>query len=245
MKVIVLIARGGPDDERGARFEPFQLEVEPGWRVLDALLHARDRLDPTLAFRASCGHGLCGSDAMLINGRERLACKTLVQDVADKDGDVIVIEPLRTLPARRDLIVDQEPFFSQHRTVKPFLMAKDEPGERERTQTPEALAAYVDGTNCILCAACYSACPVVRGGKPWLGPAAVVQAFRFDEDSRDAGFEERLPALDRPGGVWPCENKSECTRVCPRGIQVTKHINSTKRKITVFRKFRNEDIHDK
>jgi succinate dehydrogenase / fumarate reductase iron-sulfur subunit len=174
---------------------------------------------------------------MLVNGRERLACRTLVRDVAGEGRPAVIVEPLRNLEVIRDLVVGQEPFFDRYRGVKPYLITEDAgPSGRERLQTPDERGAIDDATNCILCAACFSACPVVRDVDPhFIGPAAVVQACRFQEDSRDRGFEERLAALDRPDGVWPCENRFECTRVCPRGIKVTKLINLTKRRIAAFK----------
>jgi succinate dehydrogenase / fumarate reductase iron-sulfur subunit len=115
--------------------------------------------------------------------------------------------------------------------VKPFLI-NDEPVTRgERIQLPAERDLIDDATNCILCGSCYSACPVLDTRPEFLGPAAIAQAFRFQEDSRDRGFEERLPVLDTPDGVWSCENHFECTRACPRGIKITRHINHTKRRI--------------
>jgi succinate dehydrogenase / fumarate reductase iron-sulfur subunit len=173
---------------------------------------------------------------MVINGKERLACKTLVRDVLPERGKPIHLEPLRTLPVQRDLMVDQGPFFANYVKVKPFLMNAEPAPERERLQMPDDHSRIEDASNCILCAACYSACPVLQQ-KPngFIGPAATVQAARFNDDSRDRGFEARLPVLDRPDGVWACEGHFECTRVCPRGIKVTKLINLTKRRISQLR----------
>ncbi len=237
MKLLLDIVRFQPDGAAGSRVQRFEVEAAPGGRLLDVLVDIQRRIDPSLAFRKSCGHGVCGSDAMLVNGRERLACRTLVKDVAGEAGPAVIVEPLRNLEVIRDLIVGQEPFFDRYRGVKPYLIAEDAgPPGRERLQTPDERGAIEDATNCILCAACFSACPVVRDIDPrFIGPAAVVQACRFQEDSRDRGFEERLAALDRPDGVWPCENRFECTRVCPRGIKVTKLINLTKRRIAAFK----------
>ncbi|HSQ79344.1 MAG TPA: 4Fe-4S dicluster domain-containing protein, partial [Candidatus Bathyarchaeia archaeon] len=134
-------------------------------------------------------------------------------------------------------------FFRRYRAVKPYLIAPAEapaaggPAPRERRQSPQERSAIDDATNCILCAACFSSCPVIREvNARYLGPAAVVQASRFLEDSRDRGFRDRLDPLDLPDGVWPCENRYDCTRVCPRGIKVTKLINLTKRHILDFKK---------
>ena len=268
MKIVLSIRRFQPEgvgagdgagggairEDSGLGFQAFEVDAEPASRLLDALIFVQRRVDPTLSFRRSCGHGVCGSDAMLINGREGLACKTLVRDVADKDGAVVTIEPLRSLDAVRDLVVDEGEFFKRYRAVKPYLIeGRDAKGgapatatagtangtaggmteERERRQSPAEREVIDDATNCILCAACYSACPVVRDiNRKFIGPAAVVQAFRFIGDSRDHGFEERHGVLNDPNGVWPCENKFECTRVCPRGIKVTKLINATKRRLS-------------
>ena len=196
--------------------------------------------DGTLVFRKSCAHGVCGSDAMRINGKERLACKTLVQDVADADGDTVRIEPLRYLPVQRDLMVDQSVFFTKFRSVKPFLVAESEIEEKEYLQSQAERAVFDEATKCINCSACYSACPVLQKNPDFLGPAAIVQAARFVFDSRDKGLEARLGVLDDPNGVWPCENHFECTRVCPREIKITKLINLTKREIKKYRAARGE-----
>ena len=172
---------------------------------------------------------------MVINGEDRLACKTLIKDVAEKEGDTVKIEPLQTLPVQRDLMVDQSRFFHNYRQVKPYLINEEKVLEKERVQSEEQRAQFDQATNCILCASCYSACPVIQGINPnFLGPAAIVQASRFMDDSRDEGFEERLPQIDYPDGIWPCENHFECTRVCPRKIKVTKLINLTKNTINTY-----------
>jgi succinate dehydrogenase / fumarate reductase iron-sulfur subunit len=232
MKIVLRVQRFQPEQDPASRFQDFEVEVTPESRLLDALILVERRIDPTLTFRRSCGHGVCGSDAMVVNGKERLACKTLVKDVAKAEGEVVTIEPLRTLKVVRDLVVDERPFFELYKAIKPYLVADEPPPERERRQSPAERKVIDETTNCILCEACYSACPVVQTIDPrFIGPAAIVQAFRFDEDSRDKGFAERLPALDRPDGIWACENKFECTRVCPRDIRVTWHINFLKRQI--------------
>jgi succinate dehydrogenase / fumarate reductase, iron-sulfur subunit len=235
MKVIFRIQRYNPQTDGAPRFQDFTVDVEPSDRLLDGLMFIKRHLDGTLAFRKSCAHGICGSDAMVINGVERLACKTLVQDVAQEENAVVTFEPLKSLPVQRDLMVDQERFFAAYRAVKPYLVPAQPVETGEHTQTPAERTRFDDPTKCILCAACYSSCPIVARGTPWLGPAAIVQAARFVFDSRDQGIEPRLDPLDRPDGVWPCESLLACTRVCPRGIKVTKNINLTKREITSFK----------
>ena len=231
MRINLEILRFNPEENKEPAFQAFAVDAEPTDRILDLLMHVKRYEDGSLGFRKSCAHGVCGSDAMQINGTNRLACKTLVRDVADSDGATVRVEPLRHLPVKRDLIVDQEAFFEKYRAVSPFLINEEPVEEKERIQSPEARDVFDDATNCILCCSCYSACPVLDEKKKFLGPAALAQAFRFLEDSRDQGFETRLPVLDREEGVWACENHFECTRACPRGIKITKHINHTKRKI--------------
>jgi succinate dehydrogenase / fumarate reductase iron-sulfur subunit len=237
MKIILEIQRFNPKKDRSPRLQRYEVEAGPNDRLLDALMHVKRVLDPSLGLRKSCAHGICGSDAMVINGKERLACKTLIKEVAEGEGSVVRVEPLRTMPVERDLMVDQRPFFDRYRKVKPYLINPEPVREKERLQSREERAKFDDATKCILCAACYSACPVRQKTNPaYIGPAAVVQASRFIEDSRDRGLAERLPALDDPNGVWPCVNFFECTRVCPRSIKVTYLINLTKRRITEYRK---------
>jgi succinate dehydrogenase / fumarate reductase iron-sulfur subunit len=232
VKVTLQIQRFNPETDAEPYFQEYSVEVTPTDRVLDALIQIKNYVDGTLAFRKSCAHGVCGSDGMIINGQERLACKTLVQDVAEGDGATIKVEPLKHLPLLRDLIVEQDAFFARWRAVKPYLITTEAAEGGERIQSQQERAAFDDPTKCILCASCYSACPILDGKNAhFIGPAAVVQASRFVFDSRDSGFVERLEVLNHPDGVWACENHFQCTRVCPRGIKVTRNINLTKRKI--------------
>ncbi len=237
MKIYLVIQRFNPEKDKTQSFQKYEVEVDPSARLLDALIKIKNEEDPSLGFRKSCTHGVCGSDAMIINGKERLACKTLIEDVAEKDGDTVKVGPLRNLPLERDLMVDQSPFFQNYRQVKPYQINPEFVPKQERIQSPEQRLRFDEATKCILCASCFSACPVKQETNPkFLGPAAIVQASRFIEDNRDKGFEERLPELDNPDGIWPCQSRFECTRVCPRNINVTKLINITKRKITEFKK---------
>ncbi len=236
MKLVLDITRFDPETDTEARQERFHVEVEPTDRVLDALMHIFRYQDGTLAFRKSCAHGVCGSDAMRINGKERLACKTLIRDVAHEDGDVISLAPLRHFPVQKDLMVDQTEFLAKFRDVKPFLLSKDEPPPRgEFFQSAEDRELIDDATKCINCGACYSACPKLDENPNFLGPAALVAAARFVFDSRDKGLDERLDIVDQPHAIWACDNHFECTRVCPRGIKVTKLINQTKKTVKKYR----------
>jgi succinate dehydrogenase / fumarate reductase iron-sulfur subunit len=200
------------------------VQAEPTDSVLTLLQLVKGHHDGTLAVRSSCNHGVCGSDAMRINGRNRLACKTLVREV----GADITVAPVAGLPVVRDLVVDQESFFAQVRAVRPYLIARDPPPERERIQTPAERARYADSTKCILCGACTTACPSWLSNDLFIGPAAVVQAHRFLFDSRDEATEERLAIVGRPSGVWRCRTIFNCTDACPRGIEVTRRIGEVK-----------------
>jgi succinate dehydrogenase / fumarate reductase iron-sulfur subunit len=236
MNIILKIQRFNPDSDQTPYMQEYKVEADPNERLLDALMQIKRFQDGSIGFRKSCAHGVCGSDAMRINGKDGLACKTLIKDVAQKDGDTITVEPLRFLPLQRDLIVDQSEFFEKYRSVKPFLINDEPAGEKERLQSQEERLEFDDTTNCILCASCYSACPVMAERPAFLGPAAITQAFRFNTDTRDRGFGERLKTLDHPDGVWPCQNHFKCTQSCPRSILITKRINQTKRRIEKHRK---------
>jgi succinate dehydrogenase / fumarate reductase, iron-sulfur subunit len=222
------------------RFDP-EVDAEPHWenfdvvmsgtdRVLDALHKIKWEQDGSLTFRRSCAHGVCGSDAMRINGRNRLACKTLLKDL-DLTKPVTV-EAIKGLPLEKDLIVDMEPFFESYRSMNPFLMASSKPKDgKERRQSPVERARFDDTTKCILCAACTSSCPVFWTDGQYFGPAAIVNAHRFIFDSRDEGAGVRLDILNDKEGVWRCRTTFNCTDACPRGIQVTQAIAEVKQAI--------------
>ncbi|WP_330306856.1 MULTISPECIES: succinate dehydrogenase iron-sulfur subunit [unclassified Streptomyces] len=217
-----------------AAWEDFQLEIDPKERVLDALHKIKWDQDGTLTFRRSCAHGICGSDAMRINGKNRLACKTLIKDLNPEKP--ITVEAIKGLTVLKDLVVDMDPFFQAYRDVMPFLITKDtnEP-TRERLQTAEDRERFDDTTKCILCAACTSSCPVFWNDGQYFGPAAIVNAHRFIFDSRDEAGEQRLEILNDKDGVWRCRTTFNCTDACPRGIEVTKAIQEVKRALITRR----------
>ncbi|HUP70765.1 MAG TPA: succinate dehydrogenase iron-sulfur subunit [Acidimicrobiales bacterium] len=238
VEVELRIKRFNPDQDNKPYWQNFQLQADPTDRVLDALHAVKWEQDGTLSFRRSCAHGVCGSDAMIINGANALACIELVRDAAgagDGTGGTITIEPIRGLPVVKDLVVDMEPFFAQYRSVIPHLVASDDPGDRERPQSPEERARYDDTTKCILCAACTTSCPIYWGNSGYVGPAAIVNAHRFIFDSRDDAAEERLDILNQRSGVWRCRTAFNCSEACPRGIKVTQAIEEVKRAIVYDR----------
>src|SRR3954466_3561391 len=216
-----------------AVWEDFQLEIDPKERVLDALHKIKWEQDGTLTLRRSCAQGICGSDAMRINGKNRLACKTLIKDLNPEKP--ITVEAIKGLTVLKDLVVDMDPFFQAYRDVMPFLVTKGNEPTRERLQSAEDRERFDDTTKCILCAACTSSCPVFWNDGQYFGPAAIVNAHRFIFDSRDEGGEQRLEILNDKDGVWRCRTTFNCTDACPRGIEVTKAIQEVKRALITRR----------
>ena len=221
----LVIRRFDPEVDLEPRWESFDVVMGGTDRVLDALHKIKWEQDASLTFRRSCAHGVCGSDAMRINGRNRLACKTLLKDL--DLSKPISIEAIKGLPLEKDLIVNMDPFFESFKAVQPFLIASSKP-EKERLQSPAERARFDDTTKCILCAACTSSCPVFWTDGQYFGPAAIVNAHRFIFDSRDEGAQVRLDILNDKEGVWRCRTTFNCTEACPRGIQVTQAIAEVK-----------------
>lgn len=220
------ILRFDPEVGEGAYWEEFVVSCFPTDRVLTALEKIKGEQDGSLTFRRSCGHGICGSDAMRINGRNRLACKTLIKDLNTKKP--ITVEAIKGLPQEKDLIVDMEPFFKAYREVMPFLITDGHAPTKERYQSAEDRAIFDDTTKCILCAACTTSCPVFWNDEQYFGPQAIIGAHRFIFDSRDAGTAERLEILNSKDGVWRCRTTFNCTEACPRGIEITDAIRQVK-----------------
>jgi succinate dehydrogenase / fumarate reductase, iron-sulfur subunit len=228
MRITVRIRRFNPDFDKKQRWETYSLELEPTDRVLDALNEIKAHQDGTLTYRRSCGHGICGSDAMLINGRNRLACKEKIQDL----GENISVEPMRGFAVIKDLVVDMKPFMAKYRSIMPYLINDEPPPEKERLQSAADRARFDDTTKCIMCGACTMSCPSVWANPQYVGPQAIVQAHRFIFDSRDQGAAQRLSILAEANGVWPCHTIYNCTVACPRDIEVTRAIQEVKLAIT-------------
>ncbi|HRF96621.1 MAG: succinate dehydrogenase iron-sulfur subunit [bacterium] len=233
MDITFRIRRYNP--EAGGKAKPYWQEFElkdvaETNRVLEMLHRVKWEQDGSLSFRRSCSSGICGSDAMRINGRNMLACKVLVRDVVTGAKNTIQVEPILGLPVLKDLIVDMEPFFAHYREVMPYFINNDPvPADgRERLQSQEDRSVFDDTTNCILCAACTTSCPSFWANGKYVGPAAIVQAHRFIFDSRDQGWKDRLAVLSEPNGVWRCRTIYNCTPACPRHIEVTRAIGEVK-----------------
>ncbi len=230
MRLTLKIFRYDPNTSAGPHYDRFQVEADPNDRVLDLLEAVRGDQDDTLSFRRSCAHGVCGSDAMRINGLNALACKVLVKDL---NSDTIQIEPLLGLRVEKDLIVDMEPFFAHYRSILPYLI-NDEPlpeDGKERLQSEAERERFDDTTKCILCAACTTSCPSFWADGQTIGPAAIVNAHRFIFDSRDRGRLKRLKILAGQAGVWRCRTAFNCTEACPRDIHITRAIAEVKQEI--------------
>jgi len=224
MRVTFKILRFNPEADAQPHWETYAVELEPIDRVLDGLQAIKWRCDGTLALRRSCAHGICGSDAMMVNGRNRLACKVLAKDCPQP----ISVEPMRGFRVLKDLIVDMEPFFAKYRSIHPYLVNEGTPPRTERLQSPLERARFDETTKCILCGACTSSCPSFWANGEYVGPAAIVQAHRFLFDSRDTLKEERIKVLNAWMGVWRCRTIFNCVEACPRDIHVTKAIAEVK-----------------
>lgn len=227
MEVKLKVFRYNPEQDKKPHYETYHVEAQPTDRVLDLLEHVKGYIDGTLSFRRSCAHGICGSDAMRINGRNRLACKALVRDVGNK----ITVEPILGLKVIKDMIVDMEPFFENYRSVMPYFINNDPPPNQERLQSFEERERFDDTTKCILCACCTTSCPSFWANEKYVGPAAIVGAHRFIFDSRDQAGAERLKILSDQFGVYRCHTIFNCTEACPRDIQVTQAIGEVKKAI--------------
>ena len=228
MKMNFKIYRFDPEKDSEPHYQTYEVSANPADRILDCLNRIKWEQDGTLGYRMSCGHGVCGSDAMKIDGRCALACQKLVKDYEDKE---ILLEPLPSFEVQKDLIVNLEPFFEKVRLIKPYLISSTVPPEKERKQSHEENKKLDQVIRCILCACCMGACPVVNENERFLGPAPLVWAFRFIFDSRDDQKLERLRQVDDQDGAWACVNHFECTRSCPKEIPITKSINIIKRAI--------------
>jgi succinate dehydrogenase / fumarate reductase, iron-sulfur subunit len=223
------IYRFNPETDTKPYVQEFELDnVEPGMMLLSALLRIKDEQDESLSFRRSCGEGVCGSDGMNINGVNGLACITRVAELKQP----IEIKPLPGLPVIRDLIIDMDQFYKQYRAVKPYLIVNDPMPEVELSQTP-AQRENIDGLyECVLCACCSTACPSFWWNPDkFLGPAALLQASRFIEDSRDQAFDKRLEDLEGPFKLFRCHTIMNCVQVCPKGLNPTKAIGRIKAKM--------------
>ena len=234
-------------------YDTFEVEPEAGMTVLDALFYIQAELDDSLAFRYSCRGAICGSCAMLINKVPRLACRSQVSKLLEGTDEVslkpyaaieikepwnkedeVLIEPLPHLPVIKDLVVDQGKFFEYYRVVEPKFKPGDEHPEKERLMDPADVVELEKYTNCILCAACFGACPV-DGEKPeYLGPAALAKLYRFYIDPREKNHDSRLLLANMGSGWWACQFHGNCKRVCPKGVPPILAIGKARQRLQVM-----------
>jgi len=225
-KVTLSVQRFTPGTDQAPRFEAHEVEVGPSASILDALFAVQRGAAPDLAFRFSCRVGMCGSCAMVVNGREQLTCSTLVRTV----GTTLRIEPLRNLPVVRDLAVDLAPFFDAYQRALPHFIPKDDLADFHRFPHAEAeWQALNHQPQCIDCGACYSSCTLVTMHPRYLGPMALHRALALIVDPRDKAQAERMEAVAGEAGVFRCHTLGNCRDVCPRGISPTASINRLKR----------------
>ena len=225
MKRIFEVYRYDPDKDAAPRMQTYEVELDGHERMLlDALVKLK-KLDESIAFRRSCREGVCGSDAMNINGKNGLACLTNMRELPEK----IVLRPLPGLPVVRDLIVDMTQFFNQYHSIKPYLINDEPPPEKERLQSPEEREELDGLYECILCASCSTSCPSFWWNPDrFIGPSGLLQAYRFLADSRDTATRDRLANLDDPFSVFRCHGIQNCVNVCPKGLNPTRAIGHIK-----------------
>lgn len=225
-----LIYRFNPENDKKPYIQKLELkkdDITHGMMLLDALklLNARD---PSLAYRKSCGEGICGSDGMNVNGLNRLACITKLSDLGEK----VELKPLPGLPVIKDLVVDLTKFMDQYKAVKPWLTRTEPEPEVEFDQSPEEREKLDGLYECILCACCTTSCPSFWWNPDkFLGPAALLQAWRFIADSRDQNTKQRLKELDDPFKLFRCHTIMNCVQVCPKGLNPTKAIGNIKKEM--------------
>jgi len=225
------IYRHNPETAAAPSFKTYTVDIQHAWTVLDALNAIKWDQDGSLSFRRSCRHGICGSCAMKINGKNGLACEIQVESLKG----VITVEPLHGFKVIRDLVTDMEGFFGHLEAVKPWLIAGTPPTDRERIQSPEERKRLDGLYECILCGACTSACPSYWVNDDFLGPAALLKAARYAMDTRDEGFAERADILDSRSGLWRCHTIFNCVEACPKSLNPTDAIVKLRQKLVALK----------
>jgi len=230
MQVTFRVLRYNPEKDKEPHYENYRLEASETMTVLDVLHQIKWNIDGTLSFRRSCAHGVCGSDGIRVNGKNKLACSILLQDLPYKK--TITIEPLPGMAIIKDLIVDMDDFYKKYETIKPYVIVNSPPPpEGERLQSNEDAELLFESAKCILCACCTTSCPSTWSNDNYIGPQALLKAFRFVFDTRDEAGDERLDIIDTPDGIWRCHTIFNCVEACPKEINLTWHISQLKKKL--------------
>ncbi|OUR69160.1 succinate dehydrogenase iron-sulfur subunit [Bermanella sp. 47_1433_sub80_T6] len=222
--MLVSVYRYNPETDSAPYMQDFEVEIPQGkdLMVLDVLALIKEQ-DTSLAYRRSCREGVCGSDGLNINGKNGLACVTPLSECAK--GGKLVLRPLPGLPVIRDIVIDMSLFYQQYEKIKPFLQNNTAPPAIERLQSPEEREKLDGLYECILCACCSTSCPSFWWNPDkFIGPAGLLQAYRFLADSRDTATTERLADLDDPFSVFRCRGIMNCVSVCPKGLNPTRAI---------------------
>jgi succinate dehydrogenase / fumarate reductase, iron-sulfur subunit len=233
-EVTFKILRFNPEKDRKPHFETYPLETTSGLTVLEGLNEIYGYQDGSLTYRRSCRSAICGSCVMRISGTNLLACKTQVRDVTT--GGIVTVEPLPYLKIIKDLVVDRTPFWHSYEAIKPWLVTNGTPPpEKENRIDPSYVVALHDAETCIQCGACYSACPIVALDPKYLGPAALLKAFRFEMDPRDHGTVDRMRVLDNLHGLWRCHTVYNCIDACPKNLNPTFAIEELRKQVMARR----------
>jgi len=221
------VTRFQPGQDPTPRSQAFSVPYRKDWVVLDALNHIKDQIDGSLTYRWSCRMGVCGSCGMMVNGKPVLTCAAFLRDYYPQE---IRVEPLANFPVIRDLVIDMSDFMDKLKSVKPWIIRKDEKpiSQGEYLQSPAELEAYQQFTQCINCMLCYAACPVYGLEPEFLGPAAIALGYRYNMDSRDQGKEQRQSVMGGHDGIWQCTFVGECTEVCPKHVDPAAAIQRSK-----------------
>jgi succinate dehydrogenase / fumarate reductase, iron-sulfur subunit len=217
MRVRFHIQRYDPESDLKPEMRAYGIDIGRGTSILDGLAKIKSEIDGSLTYRASCRTAICGSCPMMINGMQRLACRTPIFDEYERVGS-IEIRPMANMRVIKDLAVDMEPFWEKVHAVTPWLQAHDDPRAGEAVILQDAIEGFHNTDACILCGACVSACNSLEISRGFLGPAALAKAYRFIADPRDEAKSERLSALIEPDGIWDCVRCNYCVEVCPKDV---------------------------
>ena len=216
--ITIRIARSNSATNSEQKFDEFTVSYQKWTTVLDAILDIKKHQDHSVGVRYSCRQASCGSCGMKINGKPALACFTKITEL---NSNVITIEPMSNFPIIRDLAVNFERMFSNHKKIKPYIINSESeitPGTKEFLQTPEDVEKYIQFSSCIKCGLCNSACPTMATDSSFIGPQALAQAYRYIADTRDKGKDDRLKVIDDSHGIFRCHFAGSCSQVCPKGV---------------------------